>query len=90
MSIEQLQDPATCGGCHPQHYAQWAGSMHAYASDDPVFVALNRRGQREAHLGAFCVRCHAPMAVALGLTDGTTSTRQAATHGARRDLLLLS
>ncbi len=71
LPVEQLEDPNTCAGCHPQHYAQWAGSMHAYASDDPVFVALNRRGQREAHLGPFCVRCHAPMAVALGLTDGT-------------------
>ncbi len=45
--------------------------MHAYASDDPVFVAMNRLGQREtaAALGTFCVRCHAPMAVAAGATD---------------------
>jgi nitrate/TMAO reductase-like tetraheme cytochrome c subunit len=72
LTIDQLEDPNTCTGCHPQHAAQWAASMHAYASDDPVFVALNRRAQREAHLGAFCVKCHAPMAVALGLTDGTS------------------
>ncbi|CAN5698631.1 hypothetical protein BH11MYX1_BH11MYX1_57180 [soil metagenome] len=45
--------------------------MHAYASDDPVFIAMNARGQREAQLGTFCVNCHAPMAVKLGLTDGT-------------------
>ena len=70
--IEQLQDPATCMECHPQHYEQWAGSMHAYASDDPVFLAMNKRGQRETggQLGDFCIRCHAPMAVSLGLTDG--------------------
>jgi nitrate/TMAO reductase-like tetraheme cytochrome c subunit len=72
LTIAELEDPAACVRCHPQHYAQWAASMHAYASDDPVFVALNKRGQREAHLGVFCVRCHAPMAVALGLTDGTS------------------
>lgn len=38
--------------------------MHAYASRDPVFVAMNQRGQRETQgaLGDFCVRCHAPMA----------------------------
>ena len=71
LPIEQLEDPASCKECHPQHYAEWSGSMHAYASDDPVFVAMNRRGQREAQLGTFCVQCHAPMAVALGLTDGT-------------------
>ena len=71
LPIEKLEDPTSCKECHPQHYAEWSASMHAYASDDPVFVAMNRRGQREAHLGKFCVQCHAPMAVALGLTDGT-------------------
>ncbi|HTR54556.1 MAG TPA: multiheme c-type cytochrome [Kofleriaceae bacterium] len=72
LSVAELEDPATCASCHPHHFAEWSGSMHAYASDDPVFVAMNRRGQREAQLGVFCVRCHAPMAVALGLTDGTS------------------
>ncbi|GAC1351043.1 MAG: hypothetical protein NVSMB1_00310 [Polyangiales bacterium] len=39
--------------------------MHAYAAKDPVFLALNRRAQRETKgvVGDFCVRCHAPMAV---------------------------
>ncbi|MBA2542436.1 MAG: hypothetical protein H0V17_22535 [Deltaproteobacteria bacterium] len=72
LSVEQLRDPGTCKQCHPQHFAQWSGSMHAYASEDPVFVAMNKRGQRETNntLGDFCVRCHAPMAVELGLTNG--------------------
>ncbi len=71
-TVEQLQDPATCMECHPKHYQQWSGSMHAYASEDPVFVAMNRRGQRDTNnkLGDFCVKCHAPMAVQLGLTNG--------------------
>lgn len=45
--------------------------MHAYASEDPLFRALNAKGQRETDgaLGDFCVRCHAPLAVELGLTD---------------------
>jgi hypothetical protein len=72
LPIAELQDPQTCQDCHPKHYEQWSGSMHAYASDDPVFVAMNRRGQRETSgsLGTFCVKCHAPMAVELGLTTG--------------------
>ena len=72
LTVEQLQDPAACMECHPKHYQQWSGSMHAYASEDPVFIAMNNRGQRETNgkLGEFCVSCHAPMAVALGLTDG--------------------
>ncbi len=70
---EAMRDPQACQSCHPVHYEQWAGSMHAYASADPIFRALNARGQRETNgaLGDFCVRCHAPVALAEGLTtDG--------------------
>lgn len=73
FSTEELMDPASCEGCHPNHYREWSGSMHAYAADDPVFLAMNARGQEETggELGDFCVSCHAPMAVRLGLTtDG--------------------
>jgi hypothetical protein len=63
-TIEQLKDPATCKECHAKHYRDWSGSMHAYASDDPLFLAMNERGQREAKIDNFCVNCHAPMAVA--------------------------
>ncbi len=70
---ETLLDPSTCKQCHVDHYADWSSSMHAYASDDPVFRAMNRRGQRETNgqLGDFCVKCHAPMALNEGATtDG--------------------
>ena len=69
-----MLDATTCQACHVDHYAKWAASMHAYASDDPIFLAMNARGQRETggRLGAFCVKCHAPMALAEGATtDGT-------------------
>jgi hypothetical protein len=66
LSAAALRDPAACQGCHPAQFAQWSGSMHAHAADDPVFLAMNKRGQRETNgaLGDFCVKCHAPMAVA--------------------------
>jgi Cytochrome c554 and c-prime len=73
LPVAELMDPATCMACHPKHTQEWASSMHAYAADDPVFLALNRQGQEQTGgaLGDFCVRCHAPMALALGLTtDG--------------------
>ncbi len=73
LTTSQLLDPATCQSCHPTQFADWKGSMHAYASDDPLFIAMNQRGQRETDggLGAFCIQCHAPMAVQLGFsTDG--------------------
>ncbi len=71
-TVEQLQNPETCKECHPKHYDQWAGSMHAYASDDPVFLAMNKRGQRDTNgaLGDLCIKCHAPMALELGLAKG--------------------
>jgi hypothetical protein len=64
MTPEQLRDPETCKGCHPNHFREWSSSMHAYAARDPVFLAMNKRGQRETHgaLGDFCIKCHAPMA----------------------------
>jgi Cytochrome c554 and c-prime len=63
LTPAQLMDPENCKDCHPKHYEEWSTSMHAYASRDPVFIAMNKRGQEEAQLGKFCVQCHAPMAV---------------------------
>jgi len=65
LTRSELLDPTTCKDCHPKHYEQWSASMHAYATEDPVFVAMNKRGQEETNgeLGTFCVNCHAPMAV---------------------------
>ncbi len=67
-----LVDPAKCQTCHPDQFRDWAASMHAYATDDPVFRAMHARGQRETQgaLGTFCLKCHAPQAV----TDGLLTT----------------
>jgi len=71
LSKEKLMDPESCAECHKKHYQDWSGSMHAYAADDPLFLAMNKSGQREAQIGKFCVNCHAPMAVRTGATtDG--------------------
>lgn len=73
LARDELIKPEACKNCHPAQFAEWAGSMHAYAATDPVFVAMNARGQEETQgkLGTFCVNCHAPMAVAYGrTTDG--------------------
>jgi hypothetical protein len=70
---DALYDASNCTPCHADHVRQWSGSMHAYAAEDPVFLAMNRRMQRETNgaAGDFCVKCHAPLAVKLGKTkDG--------------------
>jgi nitrate/TMAO reductase-like tetraheme cytochrome c subunit len=74
LSLEARMDPASCAGCHPSQVEEWSGSMHAYAGEDPVFLAMNARMQRETQGRAkdFCVRCHAPVALRMGKTqDGT-------------------
>ncbi len=70
LSREDLIQPTTCAKCHLSHFSDWTESMHAKASDDPVFIAMNARGQRETgnKLGNFCVQCHAPLAVRDGKT----------------------
>ncbi|MET0794400.1 MAG: multiheme c-type cytochrome [Polyangiaceae bacterium] len=70
LSRAELLDPEACRGCHAEYYAEWSASMHASASRDPVFLAMNRRGNEETAgaLGNFCVNCHAPMAVLEGQT----------------------
>lgn len=71
LSRAELMNPETCKTCHPTHYEEWRSSMHAYAGKDPVFLAMNKRGQEETGgaLGTFCVQCHAPMAVREELTS---------------------
>ncbi len=82
LDAEALRDPESCKDCHQTHYEQWEGSMHAYAGEDPVFRAMNARGQRETDgaLGDFCVKCHAPVALALGLTEDGTNLDEVPDH----------
>ena len=72
LTRAELLDPAQCQTCHPDHVRDWAASMHAYATGDPIFRAMHARGQRETDgkLGTFCLNCHAPMAVRDGLVTG--------------------
>src|SRR5689334_18649822 len=67
----ERKDPTACASCHPAQVDEWSASVHAHSSRDPVFLAMNRRGQEETHgdLGPFCVKCHAPVAYDAGLTE---------------------
>lgn len=74
LSGAALRDPNSCLPCHADQFREWSSSMHAYAAEDPVFLAMNRRMIRETNGASadFCVGCHAPVALRLGLTkDGS-------------------
>ncbi len=60
--------PEQCQPCHPDHYREWAMSMHAYAVVDPLFHSMNQQGQQltGGRLGQFCIACHSPAASLLG------------------------
>jgi hypothetical protein len=85
LTPAEQMDPASCSSCHASHYGEWAVSMHARASDDPLFIAMNQRAQRETGgaIGNLCVRCHAPAAVATGATTNglDLATLPTAMHG---------
>ncbi len=73
-TVADLQDPNTCASCHASQVQEWQGSMHAYASEDPIFLAMQKRAQRDTNgqIGTLCAGCHAPIAVREGLTtDGS-------------------
>lgn len=82
LTGQALLDPKSCLPCHERHVREWSGSMHAYAAEDPVFVAMNARMQRETggQNKDFCVGCHAPMAVRTGATVDGTNLAQVPSH----------
>lgn len=82
LDADELLEPEACRGCHPVHYEQWSGSMHAYTGVDPVFAAQLRLGQEDTNgeLGSHCVTCHSPMAVRAGATDDGSNLEDVPSH----------
>jgi len=71
FKVEDFSSAQECAVCHPQYYAEWSSSMHAYSIVDPVW--LKQQNMQQAHssvngieIGDFCVQCHSPVA---GLTN---------------------
>lgn len=64
LSPSNFRSSALCGECHPNHYAQWRTSMHAYATKDPVWRALVaiRQSDFNGERDQFCIQCHSAIA----------------------------
>ena len=58
-----------CATCHQQIFDEWAISNHAYAAVSPMFHRFEQKINTLAQgtIGYFCMRCHAPVAVTMGL-----------------------
>ncbi len=85
-----LRPSRECAPCHPRQVEEFAASPMAYAAFSPVFTAFERAlnatfGGRfgpdgEGAAADFCVRCHAPTAVARGDLGAGDSLRDRLTH----------
>jgi hypothetical protein len=70
VNLSQYIDPATCKGCHPDIFDQWAGGIHSLALQDPVFQAATKafltaanqtNNQGYIEEAKSCTRCHTPV-----------------------------
>src|SRR5688572_14101763 len=81
QAMERTAVDAACEGCHAAEAAAWRGSAHRQAWVDPVF-----RAEHGSPGAAWCVRCHAPLAVAeaprAGADRGVGCTSCHAPHAA--------
>ena len=66
---------ATCGVCHPKHFAEWSVSQHAYAQLSPIYLSLNNKINQLSNgsNGDFCLRCHSPVGGNLGESPFTSN-----------------
>lgn len=71
IKVSDFMPADSCKACHPTHFAEWSGSMHAYALKDPVFAAVRDLGQ-SAYANALdgaCTKCHSPIGQRSGEID---------------------
>lgn len=57
-----------CAECHKKTYDEWRISSHAYSHVSPMFHKFEQKltDLSQGTVGYFCMRCHAPVAVAMG------------------------
>lgn len=69
-TADDFEASETCQPCHPVHFKEWSGSMHAYAVKDPVWMSVNIIGQSQYTnaLDQACVPCHATIGMLIGET----------------------
>jgi len=68
----EFTEPETCGGCHPQQYEEWTGSVHAMAFQDPVYQGeLRYAVEAVGHdISRQCEGCHTAAAMVSGEIKG--------------------
>lgn len=60
--LEASLDPAACGQCHPQQFADWQTSLHSKAMGPGLVGQLQEMDADAVEEHQACLRCHAPLA----------------------------
>lgn len=68
--------PQKCGGCHAKQYAEWNGSVHNMAFEDPIYQGeLNKAVKAVGHtITRQCEGCHSPAGMLTGEIKGAGLT----------------
>ena len=74
FTVADFEPSSECESCHPTHYKEWSGSMHAYAFTDPVWFKQHSKEQehfnsKDKELGQFCIMCHSPVGFLTGAIE---------------------
>jgi hypothetical protein len=76
--IDDFGDVAACAECHPNHYDEWHGSIHAYSASNPVMYQGSRSIGETTDFPLNCIGCHAPIGTLAGtIPFGTTVSDKA-------------
>ncbi len=91
VTPDKFESPEICGGCHPDIHAQWKGSMHSNAFNDPVFQALWKMGEKDTKgfTKNLCGGCHTVVGVVSGdltFKDNQFVTNEIARQGVQCDV----
>ncbi len=70
-SLDDFDSVQNCATCHPDHYDEWHGSIHAYSASNPVMWQGSEEIGETTDSPLVCIGCHAPVAT-LGRTLTTT------------------
>ncbi|HEX9657513.1 MAG TPA: multiheme c-type cytochrome [Bacteroidota bacterium] len=73
LQLTDFESSNSCALCHPQYVEEWKGSMHAYATNDPIWMLANNSLQSSTggRLDNFCWQCHSPIGFLTGNTPSS-------------------
>jgi hypothetical protein len=73
LGLNSFESASACSSCHPVQYTEWSGSMHRYASNDPIWMLANNglQGSTQGTLRDWCWQCHSPVGFLTGNAPST-------------------